>query len=397
MAAWTPYQIFLAIMMVITGSINTLATKWADESKSVGRDGRLREFNHPFLQAVGMFFGEFTCLIAFKILYMIYRRRQYTESDMPAMVSGTRDYSPFIFFLPALCDMVATSTMYIGLNLTYASSFQMLRGALIIFTGLLSVAFLGRVLKVYEWIGIFFVILGLSVVGTSDLFSGKDSGKGINSLITGDLLIVTAQIITAAQMVIEEKFVSKRNISPLEAVGWEGFFGFTTLSVLLIPMYYIKVGQTIFQNPEDRLEDAIDGVHQIMNSWQVATGFLGTIVSIAFFNFAGISVTKEMSATTRTVLDSVRTFVIWIFSLSVGWQGFSGIQLLGFIVLLAGMFLYNDVIIRPTIRNMFRPGTSINVEADQDPIIPNLSSDSEDALAPVLAPNVSGSINADEA
>jgi hypothetical protein len=27
-----------------------------------------------------------------------------------------------------MCDMVATSVMYIGLTLTYASSFQMLRG-----------------------------------------------------------------------------------------------------------------------------------------------------------------------------------------------------------------------------------------------------------------------------
>lgn len=76
-------------------------------------------------------------------------------------------------------------------------------------------------------------------------------------------------------------------------------------------------------------------------SADVAVGFLGTIISIAFFNFAGISVTKEISATTRTVLDSIRTFVIWIFSMIVRWQKFSGIQLGGFIVLLIGMFLYN--------------------------------------------------------
>ena len=31
--------------------------------------------------------------------------------------------------------MTATSVQYIGLTLTYASSFQMLRGAVIIFTG----------------------------------------------------------------------------------------------------------------------------------------------------------------------------------------------------------------------------------------------------------------------
>ena len=32
--------------------------------------------------------------------------------------------------------MTATSVQYIGLTLTYASSFQMLRGAVIIFTGM---------------------------------------------------------------------------------------------------------------------------------------------------------------------------------------------------------------------------------------------------------------------
>lgn len=76
---------------------------------------------------------------------------------------------------------------------------------------------------------------------------------------------------------------------------------------------------------------------------------MGTVISIAFFNFAGISVTKEISATTRTVLDSIRTLVIWLFSLAVQWQVFSGIQLAGFLVLIVGMFLYNDVIIRPTL------------------------------------------------
>jgi len=74
---------------------------------------------------------------------------------------------------------------------------------------------------------------------------------------------------------------------------------------------------------------------------------IGTIISISFFNFAGISVTKQISATTRTVLDSVRTFVIWIFSLAIGWQKFSPIQMAGFFVLILGMFLYNNVIIRP--------------------------------------------------
>ena len=76
----------------------------------------------------------------------------------------------------------------------------------------------------------------------------------------------------------------------------------------------------------------------------------GTVTSIAFFNFAGISVTKELSATTRMVLDSVRTLVIWAVSMLIGWQEFYYLQLIGFCILLAGMMLYNDIIILPTIK-----------------------------------------------
>lgn len=42
------------------------------------------------------------------------------------------------------------------------------------------------------------------------------------NVFSGDSLILIAQIITAAQMVYEEKYVVTNDISPLQAVGWEG-------------------------------------------------------------------------------------------------------------------------------------------------------------------------------
>ncbi|KAG1664858.1 Solute carrier family 35 member F6 [Nymphon striatum] len=352
--AWTTYQLFLAGLMVITGSINTLTTKWADRTPSEGKDKTIRKFDHPFLQACSMFLGEFSCMIAYKVMISIYKRKNRDMADMkadlPPSVAGNNKFNPLIFLPPALCDMLGTSTMYIGLNLTYASSFQMLRGAVIIFTGLLSVAFLGRKLKWYEWTGICTVVVGLVVVGVSDIISGSNSTNDMNSILTGDLLIIIAQIIVGTQMVYEEKFISKHNVPPLQAVGWEGFFGFSILAILLVPMYYIPVGHVLFHNPDGNMEDAIDGFYQIGNNWQVALAFCGTIVSIAFFNFAGISVTKEISATTRMVLDSVRTIIIWIVSLAIDWQQFHPLQLLGFFVLIIGMCLYNDIFILPFMR-----------------------------------------------
>lgn len=121
-----------------------------------------------------------------------------------------------------------------------------------------------------------------------------------------------------------------------------GFFGFVILSLLLIPMYYIPAG-SFSGSPRQVLEDTLDAFCQIGRQPLIALALVGNISSIAFFNFAGISVTKEISATTRMVLDSLRTVVIWAVSLAVGWETFHGLEILGFLILLAGAALYNGL------------------------------------------------------
>merc|ERR1712088_606631 len=151
MGGWKPIHFGLAGMMLIFGSFNTLSVKWADTMKSESVDGTMKHFNHPFLQACGMFLGEMLCMVAFWVSACWRRRR--TEGSPYADIGGEeapRPFSPLVFLPPALCDMTATSVQYIGLTLTYASSFQMLRGAVIIF-----------------------VIGGLVTVGLSDMLNQK--------------------------------------------------------------------------------------------------------------------------------------------------------------------------------------------------------------------------------
>lgn len=243
-----------------------------------------------------------------------------------------------------MCDMTATSTMYAGLIMTSASSAQMLRGALIVFTGLFSIMFLKRKLRVFHWVGIFFIIIGLVVVGLQDLLTPNDDPADLNTMLLGNALTVLAQVLTATQMILEEKFLSGKQIAPLEAVGLEGLFGLVVLSSLLYPLSFIKVYQ---KNAWVPIEDPVDAFYQIKNSWQITLAVVGNIFSIAFFNFAGVSVTKEMSATTRTVLDSIRTLTVWAASLAFNWETMNYLQPIGFLSLVIGMFVYNDVFIRP--------------------------------------------------
>lgn len=90
-------------------------------------------------------------------------------------------------------------------------------GSVIIFVAMLSVGFLERKLVKREWAGIAFVIVGLAIVGLADfLTNNNDVAYSRNNIITGDLLIITAQIITAVQMVYEERFVAGLDIPALQ-------------------------------------------------------------------------------------------------------------------------------------------------------------------------------------
>merc|ERR1719277_1955985 len=250
------------------------------------------------------------CMLAFWFTRWRASRLQ-TPSYPPVSVDNApKKFNPLIFLPPALCDMTATSVQYIGLTLTYASSFQMLRGAVIIFTGILSTIFLRRRLAWFKWAGMVFVIGGLVTVGVSDILNQKqchnstdadnndvihdnstsvfdsefsyadltihrnlknDCKNDTTSIFVGDLLIFCSQIIVASQMVYEEKFISKYNVPALQAVGWEGTFGFSTLATLLIPFYFIPVG-TFFgdANPRHVLEDVYDGLYQLAHNPELA-------------------------------------------------------------------------------------------------------------------------------
>merc|ERR1719160_2266114 len=74
---------------------------------------------------------------------------------------------------------------------------------------------------------------------------------------------------------------------------------------------------------------------------------VASIFSIAFFNFAGVTVTQRASAVARSTIDVSRTILIWAVELALGWNHFNSLQLAGFIMLAIGTMLYNRLIVLP--------------------------------------------------
>jgi hypothetical protein len=67
------------------------------------------------------------------------------------------------------------------------------------------------------------------------------------------------------------------------------------------------------------------------------------------FNFFGLSVTRTVSATSRSTIDTCRTLFIWLVSLALGWENFKWLQVAGFALLVYGTFVFNDIV-RPPLK-----------------------------------------------
>lgn len=143
------FHVIIAVVLVTSGTINTIFSKLTDSQQAKGTNPEdAHYYDHPFFQVSQMFLGELLCLIAFETLKYFKIKQPQLEEDEEEQRNPPP--SPFIWIFPAICDLTSTSLLYFGLTWTFASSFQILRGSVIIFTGLLSVAFLRAKLYLYH-------------------------------------------------------------------------------------------------------------------------------------------------------------------------------------------------------------------------------------------------------
>lgn len=173
---------------------------------------------------------------------------------------------------------------------------------------------------------------------------GSDEAEA-TKVVIGVFFVLFAQIFTATQFVVEEKIMSRYAVAPLVAVGYEGLFG--TLSILLfVPI--LSIPAIASQSP---FFDLPRGWRQMIDTPTVLYSGLAIACSISLFNYFGLSVTRHVSATARSLTDTCRTLAIWLISLSLGWEKFlwpvSLLQVLGFSLLVYGTFLFNNLVAPP--------------------------------------------------
>ena len=223
----------------------------------------------------------------------------------------------------------------------------MLRGMIIIVTSVMSIIFLKRKLYRHHWTSVAVIFTGVALVGVAAVLAGNSGGEEVNPL--GILLLVLAQLFSGGLYIVEEKLLGDYYLDPLKVVGLEGLWGLI-ITVILLPIF-----QVIECGPNElcyygRLEDTTRAFADMRENWILILQSVLICFSIGSFNAFGVTVTKNASAAQRSTIDTSRTVLIWIFFLAfkipgVKQETFSWLQLFGFILLVIGTLVYNEIIV----------------------------------------------------
>lgn len=100
-------------------------------------------------------------------------------------------------------------------------------------------------------------------------------------VVSYDFFVCFNKVISAVQMVVEEKIISGHDIPPLQAVGWEGIFGFVGMCIIIIPLNFIPGSPPFADNPRGTLEDSLDAFAQIANSGRLLMAIVGESLTIS--------------------------------------------------------------------------------------------------------------------
>ena len=148
----------------------------------------------------------------------------------------------------------------------------------------------------------------------------------------------------------------KYDIPSLYLVGFEGLFGALLCVLIFLPAVYLIPG-----NDHGSYENFINSAYMMFNNWKLLLFQSLYFVSISFFNFMAMTISKLLSATHRALLDAMRTASVWIIMVILFYATYSAspatgdvpygeplnflsfIELFGFGVMFCGTIVHNNV------------------------------------------------------
>ena len=346
---------YIFALGLFSGTLNSIVLKLCYQTSSMGINNEEHFFHKPWFMSFVMFAAM---LVALPLYY-------YFESGKRISLKTW-----LIVSIPSVCDLVGSSMQQIGLIFTPVSIYQMLKGSILLFSAALSVLFLNKRMYRHNWVGVWLCVVALSLVGVSSVMTVDDQPVVVSywESIFGIVIVVLGQVVCASQYVLEEFLLKPPNdVSAMAMVGMEGLWGTALMSCIFLPLFQFFVKGADVDGVYENTSDTID---MVFNSSSLQWLLVIQFVSVFVYNVCGVMVTQQASAVHHTFLDSTRTIFVWIASVAVYYHptsdrsfgepltAWSIVELLGFVILIVGECIYDQLIRLPGKRELVDPRMS---------------------------------------
>ena len=165
------------------------------------------------------------------------------------------------------------------------------------------------------------------------------------------------QLFGAVAYVAEEKWLGEfDNLDPMLLVVYEGVAGIMIWAFLLPIFQFIPCDNKALCSG-GVIEDTAGAFRSYAANPTLILYSVSLIISVTFLASAGIQVVKYGSAAQRTTSDMLRPMFVWIFFMILPVEQkdgsmrpsevFSWLQLGGYVILVTGVLVYNEIIVVP--------------------------------------------------
>lgn len=260
--------------------------------------------------------------------------------------------------LPAICDLTGTGLCNIALLFLAPSIWQMLRGSELVFTAMWSIIYRHKKLEIADWIGVLTTVVGIVTVGLSSLLTEPKTALSTQSSlvmqIIAIILVLMGMNILGFDNCLEEELLQDIDATPSEMVAYEGLWGFYFTTFVVLPLVHIlpeNAGEGVY-------EHTLESLKMLGSSVGLFGLWLGFIAVSLGYNWGALAVCSFTNGINRAIFEALRAIGVWILSVVVGylWKDSgggerltkaSGIQGIGFGLMVIGSFIFNRVVKLP--------------------------------------------------
>lgn len=337
---------------MIMGIGNALVTKWCFVEEAVGNDGVTKQFVKPWYVTSLTFVGMATATIIYFIMQIKYPELLKIQ-DL-----SFKDFCEFI--APALSDSFEGIVSAVCIVFVGNSYDSMMKAGTLVGCSLVARFVFKRYYRPHQWWSVIVVIVSLTMVGVAGVLNSDTETVTTPAVWVAVIMILklVSQVGYAVKLSYEEYFQKEKHYHPVMVCGLEGCWSSFLCVFVCMPIAQYLPGEEGNGIREDSIETfKMLGSNKILILASFVVWGLGLC-----YNVTSNYLIKATSSVVRSLMESVRTFLIWVVSfaffygfnslpdghsqkkysaLGEEWGVGSYMQLAGFIFMTFGILEYN--------------------------------------------------------